>query len=472
MSVLVQTLWADHSRCDLEFEDWNEIFENQTDGPTMTDWNQSLHSRPAEPEAGAGFALPSSEDEEEEEEEEDEDEDVDEGITAATRSPPIPYRLVWMDDGNDGLTAGPDPPGSAPSETAGAVSEPEEAVGSGGPDGLSALDTLEVLEVEQEVRDDARWLYEVPQQGWDQKGEEDPSGSALSWSRQVLDQPSPDMEAARRVLNNILDRKCRAVNISSTYSRTSPTPQQGLRGELSSRSAALGDISNMDAVRRLPSPSPPAWLSARPAPRPSGPAANHRCPQLRKLQHRVTEFKLLKLLQSKEAAVAHGDGGPAPLLRTSLRSLQAARKNRSLETDHAHRSYTHSDHAHRSYTYSGHAHPDPHHHDDRLAPPLRARPQSDASPVRRGSIYRSASPSRAAASKRLHGFTKTPPPSSGIPHLLAPPPSSGIPHLLAPPPSSGIPHLSAALCGRGRVFAAPERPSAVAWGGDRRSAPR
>lgn len=166
MSVLVQTswadqtLWADHSRCDLEFEDWSEIFENQTEGPTMTDWNQSLTSRPAELEAGQDFMLPPRHDEEEdddadedeadeedeaeadEEEEDGADEvedDEDEGLTAATRSPPIPYRLVWMDDGNDGLTSDPDPRSSL-------------RVG-----GLSALDALEVLDVEQEVRGDTRW---------------------------------------------------------------------------------------------------------------------------------------------------------------------------------------------------------------------------------------------------------------------------------------------------------------------------
>ena len=49
-------------------------------------------------------------------------------------------------------------------------------------------------------------LYESPQQRWDQDEDGDPSEAALSWSRGVLDHPSPDMEAACRVLNNILDK--------------------------------------------------------------------------------------------------------------------------------------------------------------------------------------------------------------------------------------------------------------------------
>lgn len=86
------------------------------------------------------------------------EDDEDEGLTAATRSPPIPYQLVWMDDGNNGLTSDPDPRSPlCPRRCAGRVSELVEAVGSGGPGGSSALDALEVLEVKQEVRDNPRW---------------------------------------------------------------------------------------------------------------------------------------------------------------------------------------------------------------------------------------------------------------------------------------------------------------------------
>lgn len=182
MSVLVQTswadqaLWADHSRCDLEFEDWSKIFENQTEGPTMTDWNQSPTMQPAEPKASQDFLLPPGHDEEEEADEDEADEeedgaeekeeedwaeevadDEDEGLTAATRSPPIPYQLVWMDDGNNGLTSDPDPRSLCLRRCAGSVSELVEAVGSGGPGGQSALDALELLEVKQEFRDNTRW---------------------------------------------------------------------------------------------------------------------------------------------------------------------------------------------------------------------------------------------------------------------------------------------------------------------------
>ena len=145
MSVLVPMLWADHSRCDLEFEDWSEIFENQTEGPTMTDWNQSLSGRPSEPGARYSFLPPPSEDEEDDEEVDDE-EDEDEGLTAETRSLPIPYRLVWMDEWSEGPTGDRDP-GSSPSGT----------TRGSGPEGPGTLDALEVLEGEQEAPDDTRW---------------------------------------------------------------------------------------------------------------------------------------------------------------------------------------------------------------------------------------------------------------------------------------------------------------------------
>ncbi|XP_059913622.1 SLAIN motif-containing protein-like [Gadus macrocephalus] len=515
MSVLAPTLWADHSRCDLEFEDWSQIFENQTEGPTMTDWNQSLCGRPSEPGARHSFLLPPSEDEEEDDEDEDE-EDEDEDFTAGARSLPIPYRLVWMDEGSDGATCDQDP-GSPPWGTArGSVAEQP------GP-----LDALEVLEEEQEGRDDTRWLYESPQQQSDQDEVGDPSVAALSWSRRVLDHPSPDMEAACRVLNNILDNKFRAVHISSTRGRPSSTvydwqtssqtstqahhrgdwdssdyrledfrsqafKQKDYRSEESTpkdyRSQqptdlqvlareqeaslrgehpgyALGDISHLDPLGNAwwP-PAPPSWGPPAPpswGPPPySRPSANHRRPQLRKLQHRVTELKLLALLQSKEAAVTAGDGGPAPLLRTSLRSLQAVRKSRSLEGSD-------SGHAH-----SGHAHLEA----QCLTPPPRARRQSDGSPVHQGST----------ASRRLSRSTRTPPLSPGGPH---PHPSthpsrpgrvSSSPHPHPTPtthphpstPPSAHPHPSTHASGHGRAFSAPARLSVVDWRWNRSSVQR
>jgi hypothetical protein len=91
------------------------------------------------------FLLPPSEDEEEDDEDEDE-EDEDGDFTAGARSLPIPYRLVWMDEGSDGATYDQDP-GSPPwGPPRGSVAEQP------GP-----LDALEVLEEEQEGWDDTRW---------------------------------------------------------------------------------------------------------------------------------------------------------------------------------------------------------------------------------------------------------------------------------------------------------------------------
>ncbi|TDH04821.1 hypothetical protein EPR50_G00136470 [Perca flavescens] len=65
----------------------------------------------------------------------------------------------------------------------------------------SALDSVELLDVEDNVQDEESWLYESKKQVLAERSE-----SALKWCRHVLDNPSPEMEAACRSLINRLEQ--------------------------------------------------------------------------------------------------------------------------------------------------------------------------------------------------------------------------------------------------------------------------
>ncbi|XP_029957178.1 SLAIN motif-containing protein 2-like [Salarias fasciatus] len=67
----------------------------------------------------------------------------------------------------------------------------------------SALDMVDILDVEDDVHDEESWLYELPRKSVEEKE------SALKWCRHVLDNPSPEVEAARHALLNTLDQKSR-----------------------------------------------------------------------------------------------------------------------------------------------------------------------------------------------------------------------------------------------------------------------
>ncbi|KAI3373567.1 hypothetical protein L3Q82_022157 [Scortum barcoo] len=77
----------------------------------------------------------------------------------------------------------------------------------------SALDLVELLDVEDDVQDEESWLYKSPKR----QGPKDRTDSALGWCRHVLDNPSPEVEAACRVLINRLDQR------SSSHSYLHPT---------------------------------------------------------------------------------------------------------------------------------------------------------------------------------------------------------------------------------------------------------
>ncbi|XP_025894870.1 SLAIN motif-containing protein-like isoform X1 [Nothoprocta perdicaria] len=73
----------------------------------------------------------------------------------------------------------------------------------------TALDEVKVLELENCNEEEDSWLYVSPRKS---SGEQK-TGSPLKWCRQVLDNPSPETEAACRTLINRLDQASRWKNL-------------------------------------------------------------------------------------------------------------------------------------------------------------------------------------------------------------------------------------------------------------------
>ncbi|KAK2881849.1 hypothetical protein Q8A73_022359 [Channa argus] len=317
-------------------------------------------------------------------------------------------------------------------------SEPEE-------EEESALDLVELLDLEDDEQDEEIWLYESPKK----QVCLEKSQSALRWCRHVLDNPSPEMEAARHVLINRLNHrsktpfyKCPAVlhptgttTSGSSIDRTSVNATQSNFGSLDNEASfshdcmttnyRLHDITDVHIMACIQKASlqqdyVSASAAASPGRNPESPVmlpfyfnntvkntptsvAKHVCqsPKLAKLHQQVTQFKLLKLAQNQAST-----GRTKSPLRTSLRSLQAVRNSRSLETDDCH--------------------PADHH--------------PSASMNSSGSLHSVIdSSARTAAIKRLNRSQSLSP--CRIPH-----------------PVKGY------LSVHGQVFASPERSASVAWG--------
>ncbi|CAB1422026.1 unnamed protein product [Pleuronectes platessa] len=237
----------------------------------------------------------------------------------------------------------------------------------------SALDSVELLEVEDGEQDEERWLYESPKK----LATEEQSESALTWCRQVLDNPGPEVEAACRQLMNRLDGRPsshlyrRPAVCHRTGGKSSDNKELKITNNSINTSYRLEDITDVrimaqiqeaslrqdyvSAPRRSPeSPfyfntaventedftpgnkseasSPSRWsprLLSQSSPSSQPPtSAARQSPKLARLQQQVTQFKLLNLTQNQVSA--RRTGSP---VRTSLRSLQAVRNSRSLETD-------------------------------------------------------------------------------------------------------------------------------------------
>uniref|UniRef100_A0A8P4KR91 SLAIN motif-containing protein-like n=2 Tax=Dicentrarchus labrax TaxID=13489 RepID=A0A8P4KR91_DICLA len=267
----------------------------------------------------------------------------------------------------------------------------------------SALDLVELLDVDDDVQDEENWLYESP------KKQEfvGRSESALGWCRRVLDNPSPETEAACRSLINRLDQRSsshlyrrpavsyRTGNVSvgsfmdktfggTTHSTsnsldtsemsishdsittsyrlqdmtdvhimariqeaslrqdyvstpTTASPRRGLEPSAMSPSYFNHTVNNIDdftAGNKTGASSSSCWqpglssLSSFSCQAPTSVAKGCQSPKLARLHQQVTQFKLLKLAQNQASP-----GRTRSPLRTSLRSLQAVRNSRSLDTE-------------------------------------------------------------------------------------------------------------------------------------------
>ncbi|KAM3601936.1 uncharacterized protein V6R79_021574 [Siganus canaliculatus] len=329
----------------------------------------------------------------------------------------------------------------------------------------SALDLVELLNVEDEVQDEEKWLYESP------KKQEEREESALGWCRHVLDNPSPEMEAAcRSLMNRLAPRSSRnfyrraaflhcadSVSAGSSVDRapmTHNTPAStdntgfSVSHESSTTSYRLQDITDVHIMARLQeaslrgefvstpstaSPrrdpdSPTSGLLSLNSSSPKSPTSvtkpSCQSPKLARLHQQVTQFKLLKLAQNQASPTRTSSP-----LRTSLRSLQAVRNSRSLDV------YDYQPDSPVTSPASDFDASSPRRGPDSWSPSSPA-----ASVISRGS-FRSVrdSSDRTAAVKRLHRSQSVSP--CRIPH-----------------PAKT--HLSV----HGRVFASPERLSTVAWG--------
>ncbi|KAM9846386.1 SLAIN motif-containing protein-like [Aulostomus maculatus] len=310
----------------------------------------------------------------------------------------------------------------------------------------SALDLVELLEVEDDVEDEESWLYESPKKQVSVDTE-----SALTWCRQVLDNPSPEMEAACRRLINKLDQshshssrlyRCPAVfhqtdeatADSSVYKTSANTihsttnsfdkDELNVSHDSITSSYRLQDITDVHIMARIQEDSlRQDYVSPRRSPdsqlpfASSRPLAKQSCqsPKLARLHQQVTQFKLLKLAQNQGTPA----GRTRSPLQTSLRSLQAIRNSRSLETDDCHAA-------------------------DQIT-----HPATGVSPARLGSSW--GSPSLPAASLSSKGSS-----------VQMPTKNLQRSHSLSP---CRIPHSAKGfLSVHKRVFAAPERQTTVAWG--------
>ncbi|XP_034746906.1 SLAIN motif-containing protein-like isoform X3 [Etheostoma cragini] len=209
----------------------------------------------------------------------------------------------------------------------------------------SALDSVELLDVEDNVQDEESWLYESKKQGFVERSE-----SALRWCRHVLDNPSPEMEAACRSLINRLDQRSsmchfyRRPAVGSSTDKTSVSTTHNISNSTDYRLQDITDVHIMaqlqEASLRQNYVSMPAWRSPESPPGPpslssslrqsSSSVAQQGChsPKLARLHEQVTQFKLLKLAQNQAATSPGRTRSP---LRTSLRSLQAVRNSRCLD---------------------------------------------------------------------------------------------------------------------------------------------
>nr|XP_015207255.1 PREDICTED: SLAIN motif-containing protein-like isoform X3 [Lepisosteus oculatus] len=115
--------------------------------------------------------------------------------------------------------------------------------------GLSALDEVEVLDLEDcdEAEDEDSWLYVSPKK---QVVTEQRPESPLKWCRQVLDHPSPETEAACRTLLYRLDQSYMSMH-SALSSQSSVDSELSTSDDSISMGYKLQDLTDVQIMARL-----------------------------------------------------------------------------------------------------------------------------------------------------------------------------------------------------------------------------
>ncbi|XP_061862638.1 SLAIN motif-containing protein-like isoform X3 [Colius striatus] len=107
------------------------------------------------------------------------------------------------------------------------------------------LDEVKVLELENCNDEDDSWLYVSPRRPTDQK-----TNSPLKWCRQLLDNPSPETEAACRTLINRLDQGYLSMH-SALSSQSSVDSELSTSDDSISMGYKLQDMTDVQVMARL-----------------------------------------------------------------------------------------------------------------------------------------------------------------------------------------------------------------------------
>ncbi|XP_061753685.1 SLAIN motif-containing protein-like isoform X2 [Nerophis ophidion] len=188
----------------------------------------------------------------------------------------------------------------------------------------TVLDLVELLDIKDEVEDEESWLYESPETATSVE-------SPLRWCRHVLDNPTPETEAACRLLTNKLNQ---SSSRSAFFRQPAGQPQRDqytsvntvrytsytsenndVTYEAISSNYKLEDITDVHIMARIQEDSL----------RQDQASAGSSSESQVRLRQQVAQFKLLKRAQNGARTQS--------TLRTSLRSLQAVRNSRSLDMD-------------------------------------------------------------------------------------------------------------------------------------------
>ncbi|NXL88046.1 SLAIL protein, partial [Alectura lathami] len=110
----------------------------------------------------------------------------------------------------------------------------------------TALDEVKVLELENCNEDEDSWLYVSPRKS----AAEQKTGSPLKWCRQVLDNPSPETEAACRTLITRLDQGYLSMH-SALSSQSSVDSELSTSDDSISMGYKLQDLTDVQVMARL-----------------------------------------------------------------------------------------------------------------------------------------------------------------------------------------------------------------------------